>query len=48
MSTYIPVQYEQPTIEALHINRPAIIRLRRYWVALNLHPPETNDRSIQI
>jgi hypothetical protein len=27
------------TIRALHINRPGIIRLRQYWVALNLHPP---------
>lgn len=36
------------TIDMLHINRPAIIRLRRYWVALNLHPPETPDPSIRI
>ncbi len=27
------------TIEALHINRPAIVRLRRYWGILRLHPP---------
>ena len=28
------------TIQALQINRPAIIRLRRYWTILHLHPPD--------
>lgn len=28
------------TIEALHMNRPAIIELRRYWAAVGHHPPE--------
>jgi len=28
------------TIEALHMNRPVIVELRRYWVALDLHPPD--------
>lgn len=27
------------TIVALHMNRDAIIQLRRYWVMLGLHPP---------
>ena len=27
------------TINLLHINRQAIVQLRRYWIALNLHPP---------
>ncbi len=27
------------TVEALHMNRPVLMQLRRYWVALNLHPP---------
>jgi 5-methylcytosine-specific restriction endonuclease McrA len=27
------------TIQALRMNRPAIVQLRRYWVALNTHPP---------
>jgi hypothetical protein len=27
------------TVEALRMNRPAIVQLRRYWVALDLHPP---------
>lgn len=26
------------TIEALQINRPVIVQLRRYWIALDLHP----------
>jgi hypothetical protein len=28
------------TVEALRINRPVIVQLRRYWVALDLHPPD--------
>jgi len=28
------------TIEAFYINRPAMVRLRRYWVILHLHPPD--------
>lgn len=28
------------TVEALSINRPQIVHLRRYWVALGLHPPK--------
>ena len=28
------------TIEVLQINRPAIVRLRRYWTILHLHPPD--------
>ncbi len=28
------------TVEALRMNRPQIVQLRRYWVALGLHPPE--------
>ena len=28
------------TIEVLRMNRPVIIQLRRYWLALNLHPPD--------
>jgi hypothetical protein len=28
------------TIKALHINRPEIVQLRSYWVALALHPPK--------
>lgn len=31
------------TIEALRMNRPEIIELRRYWVALGLHPPGQTD-----
>jgi len=27
------------TVEALHMNRTVIVRLRLYWVALGLHPP---------
>jgi hypothetical protein len=27
------------TVEALSINRPQIVQLRRYWVTLSLHPP---------
>jgi hypothetical protein len=27
------------TVEALHMNRPVIVQLRRYWIALSLHPP---------
>jgi hypothetical protein len=27
------------TIKALQMNRPVIVQLRRYWVALGLHPP---------
>ena len=27
------------TIEALRMNRPIIVQLRGYWVALGLHPP---------
>jgi hypothetical protein len=29
------------TIEALRINRPVLVQMRRYWVALGLHPPVT-------
>ncbi|MCP4942732.1 MAG: HNH endonuclease [Planctomycetaceae bacterium] len=28
------------TIESLRINRSALVTLRGYWVALNLHPPD--------
>jgi len=28
------------TIEALKMNRPQIIRVRRMWVAMNEHPPD--------
>lgn len=28
------------TIEALHMNRPILTRLRLYWAALGLHPPD--------
>jgi 5-methylcytosine-specific restriction endonuclease McrA len=28
------------TMEMLQMNRPVIVQLRRYWVALKLHPPE--------
>ena len=28
------------TVEALQVNRPVIVQLRRYWVALSLHPPD--------
>jgi hypothetical protein len=28
------------TIEALKINRPQMIRVRRMWVAMNEHPPD--------
>ncbi len=31
------------TIEALEINRPMIVQLRSYWVALRLHPPKLNQ-----
>lgn len=27
------------TIACLHVNRPMLIQLRGYWVALELHPP---------
>lgn len=27
------------TVEALRINRPAMVELRRYWVATGRHPP---------
>jgi hypothetical protein len=27
------------TVEALRMNRPMIMQLRRYWAAMNLHPP---------
>jgi 5-methylcytosine-specific restriction endonuclease McrA len=27
------------TVEALHINRLVLVQLRRYWIALRLHPP---------
>lgn len=29
-----------PYSKVLHMNRPAIVRLRRYWAALDLHPPD--------
>ena len=29
----------QATIEALRMNRPALIRLRRMWVQMGEHPP---------
>jgi hypothetical protein len=28
------------TVEVLCMNRPAIVQLRLYWAALNLHPPD--------
>lgn len=28
------------TIETLRMNRPVLTQMRRYWVALGLHPPE--------
>lgn len=28
------------TIDALLINRPVLVELRRYWVATGVHPPE--------
>ena len=33
------------TVETLHMNRPAIVQLRRYWIALHLHPPTTDVRD---
>ena len=27
------------TIEALRMNRPSLVQLRRYWIVLELHPP---------
>ena len=27
------------TVEALQMNRPTIVQLRGYWIALGLHPP---------
>jgi hypothetical protein len=33
------------TLEALHANRLAIVRLRRYWVVLNLHPPQEDNKE---
>ncbi len=27
------------TITALRMNRPVLVQMRRYWVALGLHPP---------
>lgn len=27
------------TVEALHMNRLVLVQLRRYWIALQLHPP---------
>ncbi|MEW5987286.1 MAG: HNH endonuclease signature motif containing protein [Chloroflexota bacterium] len=29
------------TTAALRMNRPAMVQLRRYWVALGLHPPKS-------
>ena len=31
----------QATIEALRMNRPPLIRLRRMWVKMGEHPPQT-------
>jgi hypothetical protein len=33
----------QATIEALKMNRPQMIRVRRMWVALNEHPPDCDS-----
>lgn len=27
------------TVQALYLNRPVIVQLRRYWLVLALHPP---------
>jgi hypothetical protein len=27
------------TVEALHMNRPVMVELRRYWAATGVHPP---------
>lgn len=27
------------TITLLHMNRPVLVQMRRYWIALGLHPP---------
>lgn len=29
------------TVESLRINRPVLIQLRGYWIALGLHPPQS-------
>jgi hypothetical protein len=28
------------TVAALHMNRPAMVRVRRMWVAMGVHPPQ--------
>lgn len=33
------------TIHALRMNRPALVRLRRMWVAMGKHPPERSQET---
>ena len=31
------------TVDALHMNRPPLVRMRRMWQLMGEHPPETNS-----
>ena len=33
------------TVELLDLNRPAMVRLRGYWVTLGFHPPSSPQRT---
>jgi len=34
-----PASAGRATIALLRMNRPVLMQMRRYWVALGLHPP---------
>ena len=39
LKSYRSRQWGWGTIEALRLNRPQLVRLRRLWVRLGEHPP---------